>query len=186
MTPNATRLDIHSLYRNEIQEIVKEIRKNANAKGVNFVSSNPDFAVIRIPDFEHKYFDLNEIEISDLDILDNYYQNLLGKVNFKDLTGFLSVKTSFRPDRRLQIAHEGSLIKAMHYYIGKNITCSRDTKLVYQAISTNATKADLKALKTLAPHSISIEGNHLEPAIDNVKRIDCFSSAEIFFKDILN
>ena len=124
------------------------------------------------------------IQISELEFLENYYQSLLGKVAFENLTGFLSVKISFRPDRRLQIAHEGSSLKAMHHYIARNLSpYRRSTKLFFQAVSTNATRADLKTLKTLAPYSICLGDKYLEPAIDHVEKIGCLSSAERFFKN---
>ncbi|WP_373695840.1 Cfr10I/Bse634I family restriction endonuclease [Brunnivagina elsteri] len=38
----------------------------------------------------------------------------MGKCNLKDIIGYASIKTSLRPDRRLQIPHEGSLMKAIY------------------------------------------------------------------------
>ena len=45
-------LDIHSLYTPEVQRIVKKIKEKAKEKEVNFISSNPDFAIIRVPNVE--------------------------------------------------------------------------------------------------------------------------------------
>lgn len=181
LVPNATRLDIHKLYISEVQTIVETIKENAKSAGVNFISSNPDFVVARVPKVEDRLLKLNEISVNDLEFLDNYYLNLIDKTRFEDITGFLSVKTSFRPDRRLQIAHEGSSIKAMHHYIANSLTPKSQAKLFYQAVSINATRADLKALRTLAPYSMALGDKKLEPAIDNVEKIDCISSAKKFF-----
>lgn len=180
LVPNVKRLDIHKLYTQDVQSVVETIKNNARSVGVNFISSNPDFVVAQVPKVEKKLFQLSCISVEDLEFLENYYLNLIDKTSFQDITGFLSVKTSFRPDRRLQIAHEGSSIKAMHHYVASSLN-QKTKKLYYQAISINATQADLKALRTLAPHSMAEGSQSLEPAIDNVEKIDCLDSAKKFF-----
>jgi hypothetical protein len=113
------------------------------------------------------------------------YSNFIGEVSLSELVGYISVKMSLRPDRRLQISHEGSLVKAIHAHIVTRKWLLEATPLTYYAITPNPTDADKRALKTVATHSLITVTQKPQAAVDEVNNIDTYEQAFSFFSRIL-
>jgi hypothetical protein len=135
---------------------------------------------------------LPEISLIDIEVitqLENFYRHLTGLCNLDDIMGYLSVKSSLRPDRRLQISHEGSLMKAIYVHLQTRDWIIEPNGLKYYAASTSIGPADYKALKTVATHSITNVQSKPVAAVDQVFQIDSIEEVEraidaIFTKDI--
>jgi hypothetical protein len=80
----------------------------------------------------------------------------------------MSVKTSFRPDRRLQIPHEGSLMKALYAHLVTREWELTPRGLKYYAVACSVGEPDRRALKTVATHSITTVTNLPQAAVDEV------------------
>src|SRR5690606_1570365 len=89
-----------------------------------------------------------------------------------DIRGYFSVKTTFRPDRRLQIPHEGSLMKAIHVHLQTRSWINDPKALKYYAAATKVNNSDREALKTVATHSITNVSSKPQAAVDDVFVID--------------
>ncbi len=119
--PKVSSFDIASLYKNDLYDLVIDLREKVqNSAEVQLVTSNPDFVLIDTQDLDVPSIFNNRIETINedtLQLIDNSYQNFIYACDFNSIVGYLSVKFSLRPDRRLQLAHEGSLMKAIYMHL---------------------------------------------------------------------
>lgn len=89
-----------------------------------------------------------------------------------DIAGYLSVKASLRPDRRLQLAHEGSLMKALYTHLQTRTWTINPRGIRYFAASKKISEADIKGLKTVATHSIIDVKSSPQSAVDELFQIN--------------
>lgn len=182
--PNITRFDVASLYEERLFNHIKDLRdKVIESSGVSLITSNPDFVIIKTTGIDLEGLSVKKIDDLDNDViteLENRYQFFKGKCGFGNIVGFLSVKTSLRPDRRLQISHEGSLMKAIYVHLQTRDWVINPQGLLYFAASTEISEPDKKGLRTVATHSITNVQSKPEAAVDDVFRINCVSDIEGF------
>ncbi len=189
--PNISKLDISCLYKQDIRKIILDFREYIKSKGsVTLISSNPDFVIINPKniDFElhQKSNEINLIKTNQIDFINNLYNNFIGKCSITTIIGYVSVKASLRPDRRLQISHEGSLVKAIHARIQNYKDIYRSHELKYYAISTKVSDTDRNALKTVATHSIALVDSEPQAAVDAVFCLNSLNEAIAIFDNILS
>ena len=188
--PNVSSFNVYNLYNSNIKNIISSLKEKAKERDVTFVTSNPDFVVIRKNDlFNKKDFHIDSISVNTLYKLDDAYKKYIERCNIDDIVGFLSVKNSLRPDRRLQISHEGSLTKAIHKRLCREFyKTDEDDKfptLKYYAATSMASEADLNGLKTIATHSLVDKQNVMESAVDKVFIVSNLSETASLFSTIL-
>lgn len=190
LIPNVSQFDVSKLYKDELSELIDDLRiKVASSSDVELISSNPDFVVI-----DHKLASkilANEKQIQtitpdSLSKLQTVYKQFIGECEFDDIAGFLSVKTSFRPDRRLQIAHEGSLMKALYVHLQTRQWILKPSGLKYYAMATKVGEKDRDALKTVATHSITTVNSLPQAAVDEVFEVNSLNQAHSAFDEILS
>lgn len=190
LLPNVARFNVSDLYEERIQHIVADLKhKVQESAGVEFITSNPDLVIIDISSMDielgisEPVVEFNEDTIHQLE---NLYQYFIGHCSFENIIGYLSVKTSFRPDRRLQIPHEGSLMKAVYAHLQTRQWILNPKGLSYYAVSTRVGPTDTRALRTVATHSIITVNTTPQAAVDQVFEVDSIQSAEEMFALILN
>lgn len=189
LLPNKTSLDLASLYEKSLHEKIIDLREKVESSStVQLISSNPDFIIIKRKLAEAAFGPIAPISIlqeSDIENLSVVHRELSGRCSFSDIVGYLSVKTSFRPDRRLQISHEGSLMKAIYVHLQTRQWIIDPPGLRYYAMATVVGEPDKASLKTVATHSITTVSSKPEPAVDEVFEVNDLYSAESAFRIIL-
>ncbi|OEE79313.1 Cfr10I/Bse634I family restriction endonuclease [Vibrio ordalii] len=169
--PNIVRFDSASLYVEEIYGFVKDLReKLSSTLDISLVTSNPDYVIIDTTRLRYKLPD-NRIQSIDLDtfhFIDEIYKCLIGSCELDDIVGYFSLKTSLRPDRRLQIAHEGSLTKATYVHLQTRSWLMEPRGIKYFGAAMKLSDADINGLKTVATHSITTVMSKPEKAVDMV------------------
>jgi hypothetical protein len=189
LLPNVSQFDVSALYVSDLKEFIDDLRRKVElASSVNFTTSNPDFVLIDTAEIGLPSVhcgQLFEITPESLGVLNSAYRDLIGKCDFGAIGGYISVKTSLRPDRRLQLAHEGSLMKALYVHMQTRQWIFNPPGLKYYAVSTEVGPADEKALKTVATHSITSVHSAPEAAVDGVFKVNSLAEASAFFGQIL-
>ncbi len=169
--PNISQFDGYKLYEDPIYSMIKHLRNELEIhSGVSLVTSNPDF-VFMLPSEKVETALSNPIINIDKQVilnLDSMYKEFIHKAKYGDIRCYASVKVSLRPDRRLQIPHEGSLTKALHVHLQTRLWQTVPSPLKYFAIAGSVTKADIQALKTVATHSITSIATMPHSAVDEV------------------
>lgn len=187
--PNVRSFDVAELYTEDLSELIHDLKlKVSRNTTVQLISSNPDFVILRpsnqlIGEIEIDHID--EFDHEDINRIDSFYQNFIGKCGFDDVIGYLSVKTSLRPDRRLQIPHEGSLMKAIYTHLQTRKWIINPPGLKYYAFATKITDSDKLALKTVATHSITTVHSLPQAAVDEVFEVNTLSDAHRAYNQIL-
>ena len=169
--PNISRFDSTSLYLPEIHGFVLDLRsKLESTLDIQMISSNPDYVIIdttRLGQY-FKREKITSVTRESLESLDNLYKNIINKCELDDIVGYFSLKTSLRPDRRLQIAHEGSLTKAIYVHLQTRSWLMDPRGIKYFGGALEMSAADIRGLKTVATHSITTVMSKPERAVDEV------------------
>jgi len=187
--PNVSQFDVLSLYSEHLFSYINDLRtKVSSAADVKLISSNPDFVIIDTTDIDTTDFNMDPIQnitIDDISRVDRAHAFFEGKCSFESIIGYLAVKTSLRPDRRLQISHEGSLLKALYVHLQTREWKIDPVGLKYYAASILVGDADRSGLKTVATHSITNVQSTPIAAVDEVYELDSATDAIAMFEEIL-
>ncbi|MCK5013669.1 MAG: Cfr10I/Bse634I family restriction endonuclease, partial [Candidatus Omnitrophica bacterium] len=173
----------------ELFEYIVDLRQKVKSSAsVQLISSNPDFVIIdpkkiKIPKELNR--SITKLDKKIIHQIDTAYEFFTSKCGFEDIVGYISCKTSLRPDRRLQIPHEGSLMKAIYTHLQTRQWVIKPKGLKYYAITAEVKDADRKALKTVATHSITTVFDKPQAAVDELFKVDSFKDCESVFDTIL-
>lgn len=189
LTPNISQFDVAALYDEKLYGLINDLRAKVLASSsVQLISSNPDFVIIDrklankiFPKIE-KITKIDQEAIKKIETAYKQFESLCG---FDDIIGYISIKLSFRPDRRLQIPHEGSLMKAIYTHLQTREWIIKPKGIKYYAIATKVGVSDRAALKTVATHSITTVHSIPQAAVDEVFEINSLEQAKDAFEVIL-
>ncbi|NJL14209.1 MAG: Cfr10I/Bse634I family restriction endonuclease [Microscillaceae bacterium] len=187
--PKISSFDVSKLYEEKYYNMIIDLKgKLKKVSSVNLVTSNPDFVIIKnslarsvITVIEG----IDSININHASSLNNLYNSFISLCGIEDIIGYASVKLSLRPDRRLQIPHEGSLMKAIYAHLQTRDWEINQPGIKYYAISASIGEADREALRTVATHSIAVVSSLPQAAVDGVFDIDSLERADEVFTEIL-
>lgn len=190
LTPNVSQFDIAKLYNDKLYNLIQDLRdKVLTSSSVQLISSNPDFVIIDrtlVNKIFPKLDKITAIDQAAILKIETAYKVFETQCGFDDIHGYFSVKTSFRPDRRLQIPHEGSLMKAIYTHLQTREWIINPKGIKYFAIATKVGKPDRAALKTVATHSITTVHSIPQAAVDEVFQVNSMQQAKTAFQEILN
>ena len=182
--PNISSFDLYSLYSEKIYGFISDLRNKTKKRGVSLISSNPDFVILKQGSVD-KSIVLDNLNVETLNLIDNFYKNYISKCDLSEIAAFVSIKTSLRPDRRLQLSHEGALTKAFFQHLKTRLWDIDVENLKYYACSMNISEADQNALKTVATHSILSVNSIPEPTVDLLSKVTNGKELESFFDSTL-
>lgn len=172
LLPNISTFDVAKIYEPELENLVNDLRNKVDsASNVSLVTSNPDFVIIRrdlVFECLSSFDRIEDLSLANINFLKKLYQNFINRANFHSIVGYASVKYSFRPDRRLQIAHEGSLMKSIYVHLQTRQWILNPEKIKYYAIAGKVSNKDRGALNTVATHSIITVNSLPQKAVDEV------------------
>lgn len=170
--PNIMRFDCATLYQEDVSKYIFDLRKKLKASlDIELITSNPDFVIFDTTLLTEQV-ERNPIKVVDeeaIEFIDNLFRRFVGACSFNDIIGYMATKTSLRPDRRLQIVHEGSLTKAMYVHLQTRLWIDKPRTIKYFGASLKLNDKDRRALKTVATHSITTVLSEPERAVD-----ECF------------
>lgn len=186
--PKASSFDLWSLYESKLYEYVKDLRSKVfDSTGTMLITSNPDFVILKksaIPNLKAE--SISALTPKNLSMVNELYVQAGGMCGFDDLIGFLSVKTSMRPDRRLQVCHEGAMMKSVYSHIRTREWILNATGMKYFAATTKLTTADRNALRSVAGHSLAHVQGLPESSVDEAFCVDSVRQVEEMIEEILN
>jgi hypothetical protein len=186
--PNVSGLDITSLYIPELHNLITDLKNKVQQTNVELITSNPDFVIINgdhARKILHEPQIIERISHESLFNLNSVYTSFLNSCQFENIIGYLSVKKSLRPDRRLQWSHEGSLIKALYKHIQTRKWILNPKGIRYYGMSTYLSPADIIGLRTVATHSIITVETSPDRAVDEVFVVNSLQQAQVVFDQIL-
>lgn len=183
--PNVSSLDYNSLYVDEVYSFISDLKHKTAKHDVSLISSNPDYAIVTLVDGISVPNTLT-VTPDTISKIDQLYKSFDGRLQFDDLIGFASIKTSLRPDRRLQLSHEGALVKAFYEHLKARLWKVDAQGLKYYGVSMVVKNSDKTGLKTVATHSILSVNSTPERAVDDVVQISSGNDLTRFLTLILS
>jgi len=190
LTPNISQFDIAKLYDAKLYNLIQDLRsKVLTSSGVQLISSNPDFVIVdrKLVDRVMPPLDtIKKIDQNAVVKIETAHKVLVSQCGFDDIHGYIGIKSSLRPDRRLQIPHEGSLMKAIYTHLQTREWIINPKGIKYYAIATKVGAKDRAALKTVATHSITTVHSIPQAAVDDVFEVNSLQQAQVAFDEILN
>ena len=116
--PNVSSFDSTLLYQSQYAELISDFKEKLKiTSNVNLVTSNPDFVIMDRALFKSNLHKVEKITPDVLKTLEKDYTNYINSSNLGGIKGYLATKSSLRPDRRIQLLHEGSLMKAIYTHM---------------------------------------------------------------------
>jgi hypothetical protein len=190
--PNISSFDVMALYKPNLCEYIFDLREKLKLKDVNLITSNPDFCIVRLSEEKKAEYLLmlenisfQNLTLEMLEQIDTLYRDFINYAELDDIAGYLSVKTSLRPDRRLQLAHEGSLMKALYTHLQTRTWTINPKGIKYFGASKHIGAADREGLKTVATHSITDVKSLPQSAVDELFQINSKSELDICLSKLL-
>lgn len=177
LMPKKSSYDVADLYTSKISQLVSDLRRKVReSTDVELITSNPDFVLIDTSRFSDlpDWFDqkIDSVEEDKMDRLETAYELFDGGCELDDVRGYVGAKRSMRPDRRLQMPHEGSLMKAIYTHIQTREWIIEPQGINYYAVSSDLNSSDREALRTVATHSITTVDKVPEAAVDDAFVVD--------------
>ena len=185
--PNISQYDCSKLYVQRIYSYIVDLRaKVAATADVSLITSNPDFVIIN-GDANIALPNITSGGVTAIDLAKLSQTYLLAEHSclLDDITGYVAVKLSLRPDRRLQIAHEGSLMKAIYKHVQTREWLINAPGIQYYALTAAASNSDRQALKTVATHSVTDVGSIPQAAVDELFCVDSGAELQQILSEIL-
>mgnify|MGYP000903474565 CR=1 FL=1 len=169
--PNIRVFDFTKLLIPETQQLLKDLETSLLSQNepVRLVTSNPDLLFIVGRGFasdERFEKPINNLSVENITHLMNSYIHLEGKCRYDSILAGLGLKTSLRPDRRLQLVHEGNILKSVFNHLRLRYWNPHHAFSYFGATTATIGPADLEALETAATHSILQVTSIPERAVD--------------------
>lgn len=185
--PNVSSFDFRRIFEEKTDKMLKQLEISLLKNNVRLITSNPDLLIVEQEDL---ILDEHNIPISCLDtksIMDavNLYKVLENRCHWNSLKAGIGVKTSLRPDRRLQVVHEGNILKSLFAHLKMRNWNREATFEYYGASSEIISGADDDALQTAATHTIVNVDSLPERAVDGLYSLLTFDDIEKMLDTIL-
>lgn len=179
--PNKNASKWHRLYEKKITQLIDELENKIAKDNISLETSNPDFVILEVQDSKRIIYDMF-LTTDYLSKMDNEYLQHLGAVMYGALPAFLSIKTSLRPDRRLQTQFEATMIKALQAYLAtRQWDLTTPSSNFYVVVNATPNKEDFKSLSALAAHSLVIPLVKPQKLVDLLIQVNNYKTAEDLF-----
>lgn len=187
--PSTGTLKFIDLFEPRAHAMLTDLETSLSRKGVNLVTSNPDILCVNnlqdmdpMNEFQTKFLNASQECIS---TVTNAYTKIKGKCKHDSIRFGLALKSSTRPDRRLQIPHEGSILKAINAHLQNRFWDASHSVYYFAATASPITQADIEAFKTAATHSITDVNVKPMPAVDKSFYLATLSDIKAMFEDCM-
>lgn len=168
--PNVRTFDFRHLFDGPTREMLAKLEDTLSSTGHRMITSNPDLVIIKQADLPLPNVPrVPDVMTSEyLQTIMNLYTYLAGLCIWTSVRAGIGLKTSLRPDRRLQLVHEANIVKAIFAHLRNRHWERQMLFKYYGAAGEQVNQADLEALRTVATHSITDVNSHPEFAVDGL------------------
>jgi len=185
--PNVSSFDFRKIFDDTTREMLNQLELSLRDHNVRLITSNPDLLVVQQDNLITEEHNVPISCLNAQNILDavNLYKVLENQCNWNSLTAGIGLKTSLRPDRRLQVVHEGNILKSLFAHLKMRHWNREATFEYYGASSEIITGADDDALQTAATHTIVNVDSLPERAVDGLYSLLTFEDIDKMLGEIL-
>lgn len=187
--PNVKTFDFRKLFDNDTREKLNQLELSllTHKNKVRLITSNPDILIIKQKDLVRNDFNkpIKELNQKNIDDAINLYKTIEGRCKWDSVMAGIGLKTSLRPDRRLQLVHEGNILKSLFAHLKMRYWDQKAVFKYYGAASESISSADDDALQTAATHTIVNVNSTPERAVDEIFSLLTFEDIDKMFDKII-
>ena len=187
MLPPISRLTFTDLFDTDSGEALKRgLLSRLNEHGIELTMSNPGFICASdIPPDGLFQVPITNLSLENQAVLASAYEKIVGSCQYNSIKFGIALKTSLRSDRRYQIIHEGSTLKAFIAHLQVRYWDIGFKTDYYAVVANDVSEADRRVLSAPAIHSIV--DVHAPPvkAIDAIYEVKCTSDMESCVKKMV-
>lgn len=185
--PDVRTMNFRHLFDHETRQLLQDLEDSLQDANVRLITSNPDMLVIRQSGLLEADLDqpLDSLSEENIRLLTGLYNRLEGRCAWHSICAGIGLKTSFRPDRRLQLVHEGNVLKTIFAHLRMRHWRSGVRFHYYGAVTGSTSTADDDALSNAATHTILFVDSIPEPAVDGVFPLRTVSDIERMLSRVL-
>lgn len=187
MLPSISRLTFTELFDTDAGEALKRgLLSKLNSHGIELTMSNPDFICASdIPPDGIFQNPIPNLSLESQNLLTSAYEKIVGSCQYNSIKFGIALKTSLRSDRRYQIVHEGSTLKAFIAHLQVRYW-DIDFKTDYYAVVANdVSDADKRVLSAPAIHSIVDVHTPPVKAIDEIYEVRSTDDMEFCIRKMI-
>lgn len=188
--PNVSKMEFIELFSDEAQERIRlGLMKSLEKHDARLDMSNPDIIGVRVdraslpPEYRKR---IDRLGIEETQMLFNAYKYLIGRCAYDGILFGVSIKTSLRGDRRYQIVHEGSIVKAFIAHLQTRYWDTTFETKFYGAVTEKVSENDQEIFRTAATHSIVNVFSPSVRAVDAVYHVPTTDLVEEMIEKIIN
>ncbi|QIZ69143.1 Cfr10I/Bse634I family restriction endonuclease [Geobacillus subterraneus] len=187
--PNVKTFDFRKIFDDETREKLYQLEKSllTHKQQVRLITSNPDLLIIRQKDLIKDEYNqpIDKFTHENVDTALTLFKHLERKCKWDSLVAGIGLKTSLRPDRRLQLVHEGNILKSLFAHLKMRYWNPKAEFKYYGASSEPVSQADDDALQTAATHTIVNVNSTPERAVDDVFSLTSFEDIDKMLDQII-
>lgn len=158
--PNVKVFELYKIFRSDTQKALDSLEEFLQGHGttVSLITPNPDLIIIQnnaLPVSIDSNTHLSNLRLENSDRVNSFYKEIKGKCPWESVRAGIGLTTSLRPDRRLQLVHEGNILKSIFAHL-KTRNWNNSINFEYHGASSEGySKADETAFRTAATHTIA-------------------------------
>lgn len=182
--PDVVTFDFRRIFDSTTRDMLSQLEQSLAGHDVRLVSSNPDLIIVDQPGAIQASTPVTNMSLASTETVLRAHRQLEGQCQWDSLKAGIGAKSSLRPDRRLQLVHEGNITKALFAHL-KMRNWNSKARLGYYGVSMATTGADDLALQTAATHTITSVDSVPERAVDMVYAISQVQDIDTVLGDVL-
>lgn len=169
--PNVKMYDFRRIFNEQTARIIEQLESylRNHDKQLRLVASNPDIIIVQQKGLVTSADDyINNLSLKNTERIIQLCNEIRDRCQWSSVRAGIGLTTSLRPDRRLQLVHEGNILKALFAHLKMRHWNNNVSFEYHGASSEKRSHADDEALKTVATHSIVNVNSIPERAVDGV------------------
>jgi len=181
LLPSISGFDFKKIFESDTANALSDLSEDLSKKGMELSMSNPDFICVSDigPDdaigFRRPISNLSKETQSQLS---SAYKVLESKCAFNSLRFGISLKTSYRSDRRYLVAYEGNVFKVLFAHLQIRYWDREFRPSYYSVVVGRLNKTDRKVLSVPATHTILNLHSPPTRSVDNIFNVKTTSEMQ--------
>ncbi len=187
MLPSISRLTFTDLFEPDSQDALNRgLLRKLNDHGIELTMSNPDFICVSdIPPDDIFKNPIANLSADSQATIAEAYKKIVGSCLYNSVKFGVALKTSLRSDRRYQIIHEGSTLKAFIAHLQVRYWDIDFNTNYYAVVANEVSSSDRRVLSAPAIHSIVDVHTPPVKAIDAIYEVRSTEDMESCIKNMI-
>jgi hypothetical protein len=171
--PNVKVFELRKLFHEETQQMLTSLEKSLKKHDpdMSLALPNPDLLILQNREVKSK-IETNQrfhnLALENTDKINLFFNEIKGECPWQSIRAGIGLTTSLRPDRRLQLVHEGNILKSIFAHLKMRNWNNQVAFKYHGASSEKHSVSDDIAFRSPATHTIVNVDSIPERAVDEL------------------